>query len=491
MKKTFHFLLFLCLLVLCACGGKAGSTDYAEGIHEIPDLAGKKVSVLLGAIDEKLLSDVRPEATMLRMNTVPEVIAAAESGQADYMLVDTCCVIGAGLPERGMKVVFSSQLVRGDYAFAFRYDEQPLCDELNAFLARYRADGRWEALKNRWTQGAVNEVVMEHPDLNPDGPVLRVGTISSFPFTFMQNGRNAGFEPELLEEFCAETGRNIEYLTIDFSGLIAALVSGKIDMISAGMFKTEERAKQVLFSDGYFNCGSVCLCRDTQATLARKPFLVRIQESFYNNLILEDRWKIIVNGLWETLIISLCSILLGSLLGGLICMMRMSRRRAVSGIAKAYVEIMRGVPILVLLMLMFYVIFSTTSLAPRWVAVIAFAMNFGAYVSEMYRTGIESIDKGQTEAGLAMGFTPFQTYAHFVLPQAAKRVIPVFKGEAVSLFKNTSVVGFIAIQDLTKASDIIRARTFDAFFPLIIISIIYFVLAWLFGKALDRLAKRL
>jgi polar amino acid transport system substrate-binding protein len=101
-----------------------------------------------------------------------------------------------------------------------------------------------------------------------------------------------------------------------------------------------------------------------------------------------------------------------------------------------------------------------------------------------------SVGKGQTEAGVALGFTHFQTFIYIVLPQAARIAMPVYKGEAVSLFKNTSIVGYIAIQDLTKASDLIRSRTFDAFFPLIIISIIYFVLAWLLGKLLDRVVRK-
>jgi amine acid ABC transporter, permease protein, 3-TM region, His/Glu/Gln/Arg/opine family len=171
--------------------------------------------------------------------------------------------------------------------------------------------------------------------------------------------------------------------------------------------------------------------------------------------------------------------------------MRLSGNKLLKEIAYIYVEIIRGVPILVLLMLMFYVIFAQSAVSPRWVAIIAFAMNFGAYVSEMFRTGIEGVDRGQTEAGLAMGFSPLKTFIFFIIPQAAKKVIPVFKGEAVSLIKNTSVVGFIAIQDLTKASEIIRARTFDAFFPLLIISAIYFFLAWLLGKGLDLLAKKI
>ena len=111
----------------------------------------------------------------------------------------------------------------------------------------------------------------------------------------------------------------------------------------------------------------------------------------------------------------------------------------------------------------------------------------GAYSSEMFRTSIQSVDKGQTEAGTALGFTKIQTFIHVVFPQALKNVIPVYKGEVISLLKNTSIVGYIAVVDLTKAFDLIRSRTFDAFFPLIVVAVIYFLLAWLLGTALDKL----
>ena len=117
-------------------------------------------------------------------------------------------------------------------------------------------------------------------------------------------------------------------------------------------------------------------------------------------------------------------------------------------------------------------------------------MNFGAYVSEMFRSAIENVDKGQTEAGIALGFTPVKTFFYIVMPQAFKQVLPVYKGELVSLVKMTSIVGYIAVQDLTKVGDIIRSRTFDAFFPLIMIAILYFILSWIFATVLDLIGKK-
>lgn len=151
---------------------------------------------------------------------------------------------------------------------------------------------------------------------------------------------------------------------------------------------------------------------------------------------------------------------------------------------------MRGTPILVMLMIVFYVVFAKSGLSATIVAILTFAMNFAAYTSEMFRSSIISIDKGQKEAGIAMGFTSSQTFVNIILPQAIKRVMPIYKGEVISLVKMTSVVGYIAVQDLTKASDVIRSRTFDAFFPLIVITILYFILAWIFGYALDLLNKK-
>ncbi|MBR0275509.1 MAG: ABC transporter permease subunit [Prevotella sp.] len=215
-----------------------------------------------------------------------------------------------------------------------------------------------------------------------------------------------------------------------------------------------------------------------------------ITESFTNNLIAEDRYRMILDGLQVTLLITLCAVLLGTLLGGLVCWMRMNRRRWLQQVAKVYIELMRGTPVLVLLMLMYYVVMAPLDATGIVVAIVTFAMNTAAYISEMLRTTIQGIDRGQTEAGLALGFTQRQTFFKIVLPQVVKAVMPVYQGEVVSLLKGTSIVGYIAVADMTRASDLIRSRTFDAFFPLIMTAIIYFLLAWLIGLLLQSLVQR-
>ena len=215
-----------------------------------------------------------------------------------------------------------------------------------------------------------------------------------------------------------------------------------------------------------------------------------IAESFTNNLITEDRYRMILDGLQVTLLITFCAAIFGTLLGGLVCWMRMSRRKWVSTTAKVYIDIMRGTPVLVLLMLMYYVVMAPVNATGIVVAIVTFALNMAAYVSEMLRTAIEGIDRGQTEAGLALGYTRRQTFFKIVLPQVVKAVMPVYQGEVISMLKGTSIVGYIAVADMTRASDLIRSRTFDAFFPLIVTAIIYFIMAWLIGLLLTSLVQR-
>ncbi len=215
-----------------------------------------------------------------------------------------------------------------------------------------------------------------------------------------------------------------------------------------------------------------------------------ILESFYNNFIAEDRYRMILDGLQVTLLITVCAAVLGTLLGGLVCWMRMSRHSWLQKVAKVYIDIMRGTPVLVVLMLMYYVIMAPLEATGVVVAIVTFGMNTAAYIGEMLRTSIQGIDRGQTEAGLALGYTPRQTFIRIVLPQVIKSVMPVYEGEVVSLLKGTSIVGYIAVADMTRASDLIRSRTFDAFFPIIVTAIIYFFMAWLIGRLLKSLVEK-
>lgn len=241
--------------------------------------------------------------------------------------------------------------------------------------------------------------------------------------------------------------------------------------------------RKLLLSVLFFLMAPVCNAAEASG------FWGRIGDMFYNNLISEDRYMLIVNGLKVTLTITVLAMIFGTLLGGLICWLRMSRNKVLQSIARVYIDIVRGMPVLVLLMIMYYAVLAPFGINGTAVAVITFAIDTSAYIAEMLRSGIESIDRGQTEAGLSLGFTRAQTFLGIILPQAVRNVSEVYTGEIISLLKATSIVGYIAVMDMTKASDIIRSRTFDAFFPLLFIAAIYFLIAWLIGIILRRLFR--
>ena len=479
------YLLALIALLLTGC---ADNKDKTLTLNSEADIRGKTVAVMAGSIYDFEMSK-RSDVTVTRFSSAPDVVAALTSGYANVMKDDEISLSPGDLRRQHLRIAFRCA-ESFDIAFAFRKDDAETVGLFNTFFDELRADGTYDTIFHRWFDTEDPDTVsLPSIEAIAEGQPLRVVTHSMMaPLCFRKGELWTGFEMELLKRFAAYARRPIQISLLDAASGSAALQSGLADVWSGSIFITEERSKMVLFTEPYYQCHPAYFVYDGERAVS-VGFWQEVKESFYKNFIHEKRWHFLVDGLEETIIIAILSLLFGTLLAAVICWMRMNRRRVLRYVAATYIDIMRGVPLLVILMLMFYVVLAPTGLDATAVAVISFALVFAAYVSEIFRTAIMSIGKGQTEAGVALGFTPLQTFIYIVLPQAAKAAMPVYKGEAVSLFKNTSIVGYIAIQDLTKASDLIRSRTFDAFFPLLIISIIYFILAWLLGKLLDRAVK--
>ncbi|HJF94474.1 amino acid ABC transporter permease [Lachnospiraceae bacterium DSM 108991] len=221
-----------------------------------------------------------------------------------------------------------------------------------------------------------------------------------------------------------------------------------------------------------------------------------LQSKFINNFITDNRWQYLTDGLIVTLQITLCAVIVGIVLGFLVGMVRATHDRTgkmkiLNAICQIYLTVIRGTPVVVQLMLIYYGIFASATVNKVAVAVMAFGINSGAYVAEIFRSGIMSIDNGQFEAGRSLGFNYRQTMIYIVMPQAFKNVLPALGNEFISLLKETSVSGYIALQDLTKGGDIIRSRTYDAFMPLIAVALIYLIVVLIFSKLVSLLERRL
>lgn len=225
-------------------------------------------------------------------------------------------------------------------------------------------------------------------------------------------------------------------------------------------------------------------------------FFNEIFENLYYSLIYEDRYLYILDGLGNTIIMALFATVIGVLLGTLIALIinaniHTGKFRFLRRICDLYVLVIRGTPVLLQLMIIYYVIFKSVNINIILVGIIAFGLNSSAYVSEIIKSGIISIDKGQFEASNVLGLNYVQTMCYVVLPQAIRNILPALGNEFITLLKETSVAGYIGICELTKASDIIASRTYDYFFPLIIIAIIYFTMTYFLSKLINVMERKL
>ena len=225
-------------------------------------------------------------------------------------------------------------------------------------------------------------------------------------------------------------------------------------------------------------------------------FLADIKQDLYLNFIKDDRYMWLLDGLKTTLIITAFAVVIGIIIGFVVAIIRSAHDKTgsfklLNGLCCVYLTVIRGTPAMIQLLIMNFVIFGSVSMNKIIVGGLAFGINSGAYVAEIVRSGIMSIDQGQMEAGRSLGFNYFQTMRYIIMPQAFKVVLPTLCNEFISLLKETSVSGYIAIQDLTKGGDIIRSRTYSAFMPLIAVALVYLTIVLIFTKLIQILERRL
>ncbi len=227
-------------------------------------------------------------------------------------------------------------------------------------------------------------------------------------------------------------------------------------------------------------------------------FFEDLKNSIYVTLIQDDRWELLLNGLWVTLQMAFVSLIIGAILGTTVAIIKVIKYQGNNSIivkildffVSIYISLIRGTPVVVQLLIMYFVVFASSSNAVG-VAMLAFGINSGAYIAEIMRAGILAVDKGQTEAGRSLGLSQAQTMWKIILPQAIKKILPALCNEFITLLKETSIAGYIAVEDLTKAGDIIRYSTYEAFVPLIIVAAVYLILVLGLTKIVGIFERRL
>ena len=463
---------------------------------ELAQLSGKLIADTSGSIFSTYIDAVIPNVTYSVFNSPLEQIEALKGGRVEAVPMDEPNT-KIELAKETDLTVLPQKIAAAKYGIVLQKGS-PLTSKVNSALATLKADGTLDEMKERWMGSDDSVKVM--PDIESSGAngTLLVAYDKAYePMEYVDaDGREKGYELEMMLHIGKILGMNVEFTTMDTSGLIPMIQSGKADAAVGSFSITEERKEIVDMSDPEYEGGVYFIVRKVAATeeagdTEEKTGLIdELTGSFTRTFINQDRWKQILYGLGVTVLISAFSGIFGSLLGFGLCMLRRERKKSGPAVT-AFSRIIEGTPVVVLLMILYYIVFGKVGISAIIVAIIGFSINFGVYVSEMLNMGINAVEKGQIEAAAALGFTRSQVFRKVTFPQAAQHFMPIYKGTFVSMVKDTSVVGYIAIEDLTKVSDIIRSRTLEAFFPLIVTAVIYYLVANLLAFVLTKIELRI
>jgi polar amino acid transport system substrate-binding protein len=485
------------LVALSAETGAADSTgDATTGdsaqkteIRSIEDMAHARVGMIEGTIFDAMVANRFPEAERVYLNTSGDMIAALQSGKIDCFVQNEVSVKEMVRTVPGISYLdepFSTE----HYGMIFPKGTTGLPEEFNEQIALLWDDGTIEALRVKWMDGPDEDKVMEKITLDGTRGVLRMATDDAkLPFSYRDADGYTGYDIELVSIIAQRLGYQLEISGMTFGGIIPAISSGKYDFASAGIAYTDERAEAVLFSETIFYGNTVCTIYT--APTENEGLWEAFVEGFTSTFVVEGRWSLMVDGLVTTLEITILSVVAGTVLGFVLYFLTRSRFRIARIFVSVLSRIMDGLPEVVILLVSAYIIFRSLAIPGIWVAVIAFSVLFAVGFAQTLKVGVASVDSGQADAARALGFENRSVFALVIFPQAARSVLTIYVGQVIRLLKVTAIVGYIAVDDLTRAGDIIRSRTFDAFFPLLSTALVYFVLIALLALLLRFIQKRM
>lgn len=479
---------------------KKYSNNERGTISSVDDLPGKKIGVQIGTTGDLYASDYEGDnegTQVIRYNKGTDAVQALKQDKIDCVIIDEQPA-NAFIENNKELAILKEDFALEDYAICISKESKELKSKINDALDDLKKDGTLEKIKNNYigddTKGKFNYQSPEGTEYN-NGTLIMATNAEFPPYEYFEGGNIVGIDVDIAHAIADKIGMKLEVTNMEFDSIIIAVQSGKADIGVAGMTVTEDRLRNIDFSDSYTTSKQVVIIKVNEAASG-----VTLVDKLRQAFIEDARYKYIVKGLRNTLIITLCAGIIGILLGFIIAVIRVSKERNdecsagmkfANVIAGIYITIFRGTPMVVQLLIMYYVIFASVSINPIIAAIIAFGLNSGAYVAEAIRSGIIAIPVGQFEAGRSLGFNYAKTMIYIILPQAVKNSLPAICNEFIALLKESSIVGYIGMQDLTKAGDIIRSNTYEAFVPLISVALIYLILVLLLTALVGKLERRL
>lgn len=478
--KVIFILLLLCIVATYACSN--GKKDDDVEIQSIFELNNEKYTIGVGTgshaqmMAEKELS----KAKILYFTSESLGYNAVKERQIDAFVFDRVpmqMAINEGL--KGVRLVEDN--LEEVTQVAIGLPKKPKIENekelINQYLKELRDDGTLDEMYNRWVYER-NEEMPEIEEVENPTRELVVGTTGIVPpFTFYKGDELCGYDIEIAKRLAKKYNAKLSFKVYDYEGVIVALATNDVDFVSANLNITEERMEAIDYSDVLYENYVTAMVRGEKHNIGIKEMLKSLKSGFQKTFIRENRYKLFIEGVLCTLRITIISVIIGTILGFILFLICYNTGVTINGVIKTIFWLLRRIPIVVLLMVFYYIIFSKMSKNSELVATNVFTIVFGALVAELLINTINNIDIGQTEAAYALGFGKQKTFFKILFPQSLPIMFPNYKNMIVEHIRSTAVVGYVAVQDLTKVGDIVRSRTYDAFFPLIAVAVIYIILA--------------
>ena len=501
MKKRLRLICIAAVLMISVLTGcrisKEEDTTSSKTISSIDDLEGAKIAVQLGTVGDIYASDYEGDeagTVIERYNKIADAVQALKQNKVDCVIVDEQPAIAFTSDDDSLDILDEAFAIE-EYAICIAKGNDELLQKVNEALAELEAEGTIDQIKANYigddTKGTCS--YMSPEGATYDNGTLVVATNATFPpYEYYDDGIVVGIDIEIITAIGDKLGMQVEINDMEFDSIINAVNTGKADVGIAGMTMTEERLKSINFSDSYTTSTQVIIVNNGADTQASIGFVDNIKRNF----ITDSRWKYIANGLVNTIIIAVCAIIIGLILGFIVAIIRSTyettgKLRILDFICQVYLTIFRGTPMMIQLLIIYYVVFNSVSINKILVAIIAFGINSGAYMAETIRAGIMSVDEGQMEAGRSLGLNYVTTIFYIIIPQAIKNTLPALANEFIALIKETSICGYIGLTDLTRGGDIIRSITYDAFMPLMAVAIIYLIIVEILTKLTGKMERGL
>ena len=491
--KKIKFITFVFAAIMLALTFIPTFTYAAEATpvyQSLDELTGKRFAYVNGSVYNKSIQNKLEGTSEDFYPSLSECVAAVEKDKADAAVqLSYCCQLAVNR-RPGTVALLPESVEKVSEGFFFQHGSK-LTAKFNDIIKRFSKDGTLKKIEKKWVAADESGKTLPKQDWEaPNGKLIFATSGVIEPFSYVgEGGQPKGYDIELALLIARELGYHLDVTTIPMDSIFAAVDTGKADF-GGTLTKTPERASVCDFSEPVMPATISVIVKSKEAS-SSAGFMSKIKDSFHKTFIEEDRWMLILSGLGVTVLISVLAGALGLLLGYGTVLARRSGVRFAGKIVDIYQALMGRIPIVVVLMLLYYVVFGFMDISGEIVAIIAFTLAFGATSGSTMWTAVSGIDVIQEETGLALGYTKRQVFSKIIFPQARQQFTPQLMGQFISLVKETAIVGYIAVQDLTRAGDLIRARTMDAFFPLVSTAIIYFLICLLLSRVLRKIAKRL